>query len=134
MLQIRAAQRSVAANLQPLTTHIYHVMITVTSGFSTGSFFINIIFISQKLFWMTLNFFSWNLSTFTKQKEPVCFLFICSFFTHCFVIILCINALHLFILFHCVQTWSWVCSLFAHCFTVTPYINTLHLLYFLLHR
>ena len=44
---------------------------------------------------------SWNLNTFSKQKEQVCFLFICSFFTHCFLTIYCINALHLFVLFHC---------------------------------
>ena len=33
-----------------------------------------------------------------QHKEQVCFLFICSFFTCCFMIILCNNALHLFIL------------------------------------
>ena len=45
-LQIRASQRSITTNLQPLTIHIYHVMITVTGGFSKKSFFINAIFIS----------------------------------------------------------------------------------------
>ena len=33
-LQIRAGQRSITANLWPLTAHIYHVMIIVTGGFS----------------------------------------------------------------------------------------------------
>ena len=36
--QIRAGQQSITANLQPLTTHIYHVMITVTGCFSKKSF------------------------------------------------------------------------------------------------
>ena len=49
-LQIRAGQRSITANLWPLTAHIYHVMIIVTSSFSKNSFFINIIFISYKFF------------------------------------------------------------------------------------
>ena len=66
--------------------------------------FINIVFISYKFFWTILNLFSWNLNTFTKHKEQVCFLFICSFFTCYFVIILCINALHLSILFCCMLT------------------------------
>ena len=41
-LQIRANQWSITTSLQPLTTHIYHVMIIVmiimTSGFSKNSF------------------------------------------------------------------------------------------------
>ena len=40
VLQIRAGQRSITTNLWSLTTHIYHVMIIVTSGFSKKSFFI----------------------------------------------------------------------------------------------
>ena len=39
-LQIRAGQRSITTNLWPMTTHIYHVMIIVTSGISKKSFFI----------------------------------------------------------------------------------------------
>ena len=31
--------------------------------------------------------FSWELNTFTKHTEQVCFLFICSFYTCCFVTI-----------------------------------------------
>ena len=38
MLQIRAGQQSITANTWPLTTHIYHVMIMVTGGFSKKSF------------------------------------------------------------------------------------------------
>ena len=33
-LQIRAGQRSITANLRPLTAHIYHAMIIVTGNFS----------------------------------------------------------------------------------------------------
>ena len=29
-----------------------------------------------------LNLFSWNLNTFTKHEEHVCFLFVCLFFIH----------------------------------------------------
>ena len=39
-LQVRAGQRSITANLWPLITHVYHVMILVTSGFSKKSFFV----------------------------------------------------------------------------------------------
>ena len=48
VLQIRASQQSINANIWPLTAHIYHVMITVTSDFSKKSFFI-IIFRSSCL-------------------------------------------------------------------------------------
>ena len=34
-----AGQQSINANLQPLTAHVYHVMIIVASGFSKKSFF-----------------------------------------------------------------------------------------------
>ena len=40
VLQIRAVQCSITANLWSLTTHIYHVMIIATGGFSKKSFFI----------------------------------------------------------------------------------------------
>ena len=46
VLQIRAGQRSITANLWPLTTHIYQVMIIVTGDFSNKYFFI--IFISRR--------------------------------------------------------------------------------------
>ena len=38
-LQIRAGQQSITANLHPLITHIYYVMITVTGDFSKKSFY-----------------------------------------------------------------------------------------------
>ena len=90
-----------STNLWPLTANTYHEMIIVTCSFSKKSFFINIMFISYKFFWTILNLFSWSLNTFTKHKEQDCFLFICSFFTCCFVIILYINAVHFSILFCC---------------------------------
>ena len=40
VLQIRPCQRLITANLWPLTTHIYHVLIVVTDGFSKKSFYI----------------------------------------------------------------------------------------------
>ena len=39
VLQVRAGQWSITANLWPLTTHIYHVMIIVTGGFSKKSYY-----------------------------------------------------------------------------------------------
>ena len=74
---------------------------------------------------------SWNLKTFTKLAGLVCFLFIYSFFTCCFVIILCTNALHLFVppLHACINTLDvvgWAQSafyLFTCCFAITLYIN-----------
>ena len=44
MLQIRASQQSITANLLPLTVHIYHVMIIVTGGFPKKSFYNNLYF------------------------------------------------------------------------------------------
>ena len=46
-LQLTASKWSIITNLWPLTTHIYHVMIIVTGGFSKKSFFI-IIFRSSR--------------------------------------------------------------------------------------
>ena len=40
VLPIKAGQWSITASHQPLTTHIYHVMIIVTSGFSRNLFII----------------------------------------------------------------------------------------------
>ena len=45
MLQIRAGQQPITANLWPLTDHIYHVMIIVTGGFSKKSFYYYLYFI-----------------------------------------------------------------------------------------
>ena len=74
---------------------------------------------------------------FYKIHRKSLFSFICLFFTRCFIIFLCINTLHLFILSYfsttCKHTW-WVCSLLAYCFIITLYISALHLLYFLQHH
>ena len=124
VLWIRTSQQSITANLRPLTTHIYHVMIIVTDEFSMKSL---LLFLrnSFKQFW-----------TYLLQNSQNKFVFFLSihFFTCCFVIILCINTFHLFVLFTACKDTGWVCSLFAHCFTITVYINTLHLLYFLHHK
>ena len=64
-------------------------------------FFLLILFLFLQILWTILNLFSWNLNTFPKNKKQVCFLFICSFFTCCFLIILWINPLQLSILFCC---------------------------------
>ena len=115
MLQIRTIsyrQRSVTVNHRSLTAYIYHVMIIVTSSFSQKSF-INFYKSFKDPFYFIeillndlqqVQLFSWNSNTFTKYKKQVWFLFICSVFTRCFVIILCINVLNLSILFHCMWT------------------------------
>ena len=46
-LQIRAGQRSVTANLQPLTAHIYHEMIILTGGFFKKSFLLILFLFSR---------------------------------------------------------------------------------------
>ena len=124
MLQVKAGQRSITANLRPLTTHIYLVMIIVTGEFSMKSL---LLFLrnSFKQFW-----------TYLLQNSQNKFVFFLSihFFTCSFVIILCINTFHLFVLFTACKHTGWVCSLFAHCFAITVYINTPHLLYFLHHK
>ena len=66
-LQIRAGQRSITGNFWPLTTHIFHVMITVTGGFSMKSFLlfprnsferlIEIAFLEFKHFYKTFSFY-----------------------------------------------------------------------------
>ena len=58
------------------------------------------IIIPKKFLWTILNLFSWNLNTFTKLTEQVCFLFVCSFFTlntldESVLFLLIINALQL---------------------------------------
>ena len=99
-LQIRINQWSSTTNLQPLIAHIYHVMIIVTSGFSKKCFYYN--YFLEIILNNFINLFSWKLSTLTKHTEQFCFLFICLFFTCCFIIILCINTLYLFFFFCCV--------------------------------
>ena len=121
-LQIRASQQSITANLPPLTAHIYHVMIIVTSDFSKKSFFyyyyfLKIIFNDLKLVFLVFKPHRANLFSF----------YIYSFLTPCFLIILCINALHLSVFSTACKYTEWVSFLFA-CFTM--YINALYLLYF----
>ena len=53
VLQIRAGQRSITANLWPLTTHIYQVMIIVTGDFSNKYFFIIFISCRTQMFFKT---------------------------------------------------------------------------------
>ena len=105
-LQIRTGQRSITTNLLPLTAHIYHVMIIVTSSFSRRSFFINIFFCWYFFFLkfslndIELVFLEFKLIYKTRRTSLFSFcLFI--FFTRCCIIILCINVLHLFLVFHC---------------------------------
>ena len=70
------------------------------------------IIISKKFFWTILNLMSWNLNTFTKLTEQVCFLFSCSFFSPFHTFPLSVNTLDESVLFLLV-------------------IDALHLLYFL---
>ena len=92
-------------------------------------FFVNFIFISKKFFWTVFNLFSWNLNTFTKLKEQSCFSFISSFFTCCFVIILCIYASTFSYFSTAWKHTGWVCSLFYCFFAITPCNNPLYFLY-----
>ena len=92
-LQIRAGQWSTIANLWPLNACDWWLFQEI---------FLSLIL----LFPRNSSKWSWTcflgIQTLTKYTQ-VCFLFIHSFFTCCFVIILCINAPHLFILFHCMS-------------------------------
>ena len=69
MLQIRASQQSITANLWALIAHIYHVMNIVISGFSKKSFF-NYYF-EKHIFFKTQMFFKTgairNFAIFTRQ-------------------------------------------------------------------
>ena len=100
-LQIRA----ITINLWPLTTHIYHAMIIMTSGFSKKSL---LLFPRNSFEHVFLEF-----KHLYKTHRISLFSFYLIIFIRCFVIFLCSNALHLFILFHCMQT-HWM-SLFSFC-------------------
>ena len=50
MLQVRASQRSITANLLLWTAHIYHVMIIVTGGFSMKSLLLILILFPRNSF------------------------------------------------------------------------------------
>ena len=65
VLQIRAGQRSITANLWPLTAHIFHVVIIVTGGFFKKSFFI--IFRSRHTQMFFKTGVSRNVATFTEK-------------------------------------------------------------------
>ena len=76
-------------------------------AFPRNLFFINIVFFLLEILLNDLEIVFLELkhiNTFTKQKEQIYFLFTCSFFTCCFILILCMNAFHLFVLFLCVKT------------------------------
>ena len=122
VLQIRAGQRSIMpipCLLPPIPTMQWSLWLVAFPR----NLFLLLLFPVPEIILNILNLFSWNLKPFTKHKEQVCFLFICSFFTHCFVIILCINVIHLFELFHCMQAHS------ACCFAITLCNNILHIFY-----
>ena len=83
------------------------------------------IVISKKFFWTILSlFFFLEFKHIYKTQRTNLFTF--SFFNGCFKIILCINILHLFVLFHCVQTHR-MSSFFASCFAITLCNKALHL-------
>ena len=50
VLQISAGHRTITAILWPLTAHLYHVMITVTSGFTKKRFLLILFFIPRNSF------------------------------------------------------------------------------------
>ena len=49
-LQIRAGERSITANPQHLTTHIYHEMITMTGGFFKNFFLLMLFLFTRNSF------------------------------------------------------------------------------------
>ena len=92
-------------------------------------FFLNIIFISQKFYWIILNVLSWSLNTFykTQRKSMFCF-YLFSFYLF-FSSSLCVLTVSIFLYFFtaCKHT-GWLCFLFACHFAITLCNNTLHLL------
>ena len=84
----------------PLTAHIYLVMIIATGGFSKKLFFGYFYFLEILLNYLELVFLEFKHINRTQRTSLFSsylfiFLLIC-----CFIIILCINALHLFVFFH----------------------------------
>ena len=132
VLQIRASQLYITANLQPLTTQIYHEIITLTGGFFKKSFFVNIVFVSQKFFQTILKLFSWNLNTLTQlqnTKDKSVF-FLSAHFLLAVTKSFCVLTLSTFSYFSTVCKHArCVCSLFDYCFEINLCNNTLHLLY-----
>ena len=99
-LQIRDGHRSISANLQPLTTHINHLMIIITSGFSNKSLFYYYYFYFLEILLNDLELVFLEYKHIYKTQRPTLLSSYLLFFTCCFKLILCINILHLFILFH----------------------------------
>ena len=110
VLQIRAGQRSITASLQSLTTHIYHVMIIATSSFSKKSFFCCwYYFYILEILLSNLELLFLKFKHIYKTQKTGLFSFYLFIFTCCFVIILCTNILHIFVLIHCVfKHTGWV--------------------------
>ena len=128
VLQIRASQWSITANLRPFTTHIYHVMIIVTGGrFRRNHFY----YFLENL----LNNLEFVILEFKHFYTQVCFLFICYFL----LIVsqsFCELTLSTFSYFSnaCKHT-GWICSLLRivlQSFCILALL--IHLLYFLYHR
>ena len=113
-LQIRAGQRSITASLWPLTAHAYHVMIIVTSSFSK-SFSLVILFLFPINFLNNLELVFLEFKHLQNVRKKYVFFLSCSFFTCCFMIILWINALHLFIFSGACKHNGRVCSLLLLC-------------------
>ena len=82
VLQITAGQRSITTNFWPLTAHIYHVMIIVTSGFSNKSFFI-IIFRSSRMQMFFKNKCYWKFCNIHRKISLCWSLFLIKFQTAC---------------------------------------------------
>ena len=117
-LQIRAGQRSITASLWPLTAHAYHVMIIVISSFSK-SLSLLILFLFPINFLNNLELVFLEFKHLQNVRKKYVFFLSCSFFTCCFMIILWINALHLFIFSGACKHTGRVCSLFYCCFAIT---------------
>ena len=121
----------ITTNLQCLTTHIYHEMIIVTDGFFKKSFFINIVFISQKFFQSILRLFSWNLNTTQLQNtNNKSVFFLSAHFLLTVTKSFCVLMLFTFSYFSAACKHArCVCSLFDCCFAINLCNNALHLLY-----
>ena len=111
-LQLRAGQRSITTYLRSMTAHICHVMTIVTGSFSKKL----LLLFPRNSFERYWACFFLEFKHIYKTQRTNLFSF--SFFNGCFKIILCINILHLFVLFHCVQTHR-MSSFFACCFAIT---------------
>ena len=69
--RLRFGQSSITISLRPLTAHTYHIMITMTNGFSKKSF----LYYFLEILWNDLDLFSWILRYlvgFTYRKKVFC--------------------------------------------------------------